>query len=439
MEDIAFLLRNEMDIAGPEEKYAVIRMLHMSKRNEVKSESLKGLASELCISVQSLVSAADYLELNGFVKLKGDWIKKKGGADVSYQFTSEFPRYTTNGKTQSKPVSNYVCSRLELLLKSDALNGLSSRAAVKLFLLTLLAHSDCNGVVRDMSLKDFERLFGRFSKDRHRSQLARLKRDKFILEYDAGMSGSTLFGKLKSEYLINVFHPVFSGAQLISANSLRIFKALPDGFYMAERFSRLAVKLRGDVFVTRESVEVDGDFHLLKSDYAKIQWIQMRLEPKNERLFWLASMQSDAAFDGDVKGFQLQRYCLKLAFLILRDSESRDVNEELSNRILVEELFSEKYINEVSKAIGVKFSGILIEQVERFKEVESELDDVKFIITQVSAITWFVGRFILDGYKQLKSLLDREGIRLSHDCYLELYENGGKNTLYIFNGNGENK
>ncbi|MFA0519861.1 hypothetical protein AB4501_23230, partial [Vibrio sp. 10N.222.55.E8] len=126
-------------------------------------------------------------------------------------------------------------------------------------------------------------------------------------------------------------------------------------------------------------------------------------------------------------------------FLILRDSESRDVNEELSNRILVEELFSEKYINEVSKAIGVKFSGVLIEQAERFKEVESESDDVKFIITQVSAITWFVGRFILDGYKQLKSLLDREGIHLSHDCYLELYENGGKNTLYIFNGNGENK
>ena len=124
-------------------------------------------------------------------------------------------------------------------MSSEIFKSLSKHEAAKLFLLTLLAHSDEYGIVRNLSIKDLQELMGRFSKDRHRSQLELLKRAGYILGYNPGMSVGLILGKQKSEYLIKTTHKAMQSSSSTKTHSRLVIKNKSDSDFIAIRLSNL--------------------------------------------------------------------------------------------------------------------------------------------------------------------------------------------------------
>ena len=215
---------------SPEAKFAIIKLLHKAgvSDGDVIAKSVRELSGDIKVSVSAILEGIRYLERNNFVTREGDWTnsgeRNKKKRDIKCLFLGGFYEHLDSRNSDLPKLSELVYQRARCLLDSAAFNQFSNRAAIKLFLLTLVVLSDNYCVVRGKSIKDFRALLGRFTKDSHRSQLAQLKGAKWIVEYDSGFSGKVLIGRCKSEYLLNTHHPALATAkyeettQTISSN-----------------------------------------------------------------------------------------------------------------------------------------------------------------------------------------------------------------------------
>ena len=406
---------------GPEEKYAIVRLLHLSNQSagKVVAESARKLAGDLLVSVQSMTLAVRYLESQGHLERWGDWSKNKNDKEVTYALTSDF---YANLNRKEHSASLVISERISALLVSKELSQLSVRSAVKLLLLTLVAHADDNGIVGNLTIKTLASLVGRFSKDRHRSQLALLKRKGFILDYNPGASEGVLLGKRGSEYLLNMNHPAFNPF------SAKGGVALGCEIKHADELCCLASLMRDGIFVVpKDSPNYQG------SSYSRMQKLQQELCPNDEEGFGVLLRDTEGAFEGEGKGRLLQRYVLKLALELLKSDGNKECSDATYNRLVFGELFSNKFIASLPESLGVKPEDNWLQWRSDVCSVEVLNREEKRCVTQLIAIIKLIEKLVRVSVEALRGVLEKLEVRLKCDSRLALFYRHEVRVLYLFN------
>ncbi len=421
MKNIVSLLKSEAIGVGPEEKYAIVRLLHLSNQSagKVVAKSARTLAGDLSISVQSMTLAVRHLESQGHLERWGDWSKNKNDKEVTYVLTPDFYA-SLNRKEHS--VSLVMSERVSALLVSKELSQLSVRSAVKLLLLTLVAHADDNGIVGNLAIKTLASLLGRFSKDRHRSQLALLKRKGFILGYNPGASEGVLFGKQSSEYLVNMNHPAFHPF------SAKCGVVVGCEIKHADELCYLASLVRDGIFVVpKDSPNYQG------SNYSRMQKLQQELCPNDEEGFGGLLRDTEGAFEGEGKGRLLQRYVLKLALELLKGGGNKECSDAIYSRLVFGELFSNKFIASLPENLGIKPEDNWLQWRGDVCRVEAFNREEKRCVTQLIAIIKFIEKLVRVSVEALRRLLEKLELRLKSDSCLALFYRHDVRVLYLFN------
>ena len=402
-----------------------------------------------------------YLEAQDFLLCD-----KTEAAVVKLEFTDAFFKYATK-VSGNVEVEKIVGQKIDNLLSSAIFKSLSKRVAAKLFLLTLLAHSDEYGIVRNLSIKDLHELMGRFSKDRHRSQLNLLKKAGYIIEYSPGMSGGILLGKQKSEYLLNLGHRAVSGESSIQQASKEggfdktpvnesskpkseitqssVIKASADDpLYAVIRLSNLVRDIqRKDILAANIQSKVDK----LQQDLLPEE---LQLDESQITNYYRVIDAVGGAFEGEIRGFQIQRYVSKLALKYLSSSQWKVPSiEQVRNSLIFDELFSDKFLRTtILELIDQEKDGKLkplpiTEQPEHYKKLKSYMNDAMVqsvelqsstpsLSQQIAAITWLVSLCVIYTAKTFKEILvnDEDGIPSQKN--LVAFKKGEDISLYFF-------
>lgn len=444
MNNVIFLLKMKLYGTSPEVKFFIVCLCYLSetKTKIIETESIKKLAEKLSVSVKSAQQGIRFLEVNEFISKDKNRPSKDKPSNTRYEFTENFYSYIKlNGADE--PIKS-IGIRIDILLHSKELEKLSKRVAVKLFLLTLLVHADKFGVARGLSIKDLSDLITGFSKDRHRSQLAVLRKAGFITEYNAGMSGGIFLGKEKSEYLVNFRHPIFMQHEDLAQVKTALIK---------ENF-------RGELFIAmRLSHLKDKEFHpkegsslwrRLTANLLPIEEIENK-EKVNE--FQRAINATGDTFNGELRAFQLQRYISKLSMSALcsLDSEKLDV-ESLCKKMKFEKIFSDKFLREVIvNEIGETEGGNklshrpLKKQPEYYKKLEMYMEvainnrlngqhtPIKGSCAEkISSIAWLVSLCAIYTARKYSKLLVKKGMKLGEETELAIFSGDDDISLYFF-------
>jgi hypothetical protein len=446
LSNVTSLLRIRVDGASPEVKFFIVCLCYLSevKAKAIEGESPESLANKFSVSVKSAQQGIRFLVANGFISKDKNWLGKDKLLNVKYEFTEDFYSYIKSSGASKSTTEADNC--IGILMDSEELKNLSKRVAVKLLLLTLLAHSDKFGVVRGLSVKDFHELLGGFTKDKHRSQLAALKVAGFIIEYSAGMSGGILLGKEKSEYLVNINHKAFYQCdELSSPKPILIKKHFRDDFFSIHRFSAY---LTGKELYRKN--EINSSERLMASLLAEIKGDPKIAEAKlNSAINAIGN-----AFDGDVRAFQIQRYVSRLAMGVLRSTSKWGGGvEAVCNSLKFNELFSNKFLRDIiieelgegedkAKLSQKSFKKLTMyyKQLEFYMNEtighrlceEQEKTIKKGCTEQISAITWLVSLCVIYTAKEYCKLLTEKGFRPNKQTETAIFSGKNEISLYFF-------
>ncbi len=425
IDKVVSLLRLKGEYLTPEIKFFIVALCHYSARKEkgVIVDTEKALANILGVSQSTVKQGIRYLEAQDFLLCD-----KTEAAVVKLEFTGAFFKYATK-VSGNVEVEKIVGQRIDNLLSSELFKSLSKRVAAKLFLLTLLAHSDEYGIVRNLSIKDLQELMGRFSKDRHRSQLELLKRAGYILAYSPGMSGGLILGKQKSEYLIKTTYKTMHSSPSTKTHSPLVIKNKSDSDFIVIRLSGLIDDIQKvDVHHQGTEKKINNLLHDLSLD--GINEIE----------------KVGNAFSGEVRGFQIQRYIFTLALYHLNkhDWKLPDV-AQVRNSLDFEELFSEKFLRETLRVlIGDKekiSQKPLKEQVTHYEKLKHYMDQLMksapdTIATTntnaqcITAINTLIAHCVVFTSKYIVKLLS-EKVYLSNATGIAVFSYGEDITLYF--------
>jgi|TARA_Y100000780_G_scaffold232295_1_gene262459 DNA-binding transcriptional regulator YhcF (GntR family) len=425
IDKVVSLLRLKGEYLTPEIKFFIVALCHYSARKEkgVIVDTEKVLANDLGVSLSTMKQGIRYLEAQDFLLCD-----KTEAAVVKLEFTDAFFTYATKVSSNVE-VENIVGQRIDNILSSEIFKSLSKRVAAKLFLLTLLAHSDEYGIVRNLSIKDLQELMGRFSKDRHRSQLELLKRAGYILGYSPGMSGGPILGKQKSEYLIKTTHKAMQSSSSTKTHSRLVIKNKSDSDFIAIRLSNLIDDIQKiDVHHEGTTKKINN---LLQD---------LSLDGINE------IEKVGNAFSGEVRGFQIQRFIFTLALYHLNkhDWQLPDV-DQVRNSLDFEELFSEKFLRETLRVlIGDKekiSQKPLKEQVTHYEKLKQYMDQLMknapdTIATTntnaqcITAINTLIAHCVVFTSKYIVKLLS-EKVYLSNATGIAVFSYGEDIMLYF--------
>ncbi|MBM4953961.1 hypothetical protein HYO25_15430 [Vibrio parahaemolyticus] len=219
-------IRDEHRKLTPESKFIVVRLAHCCAKHEsVAGDSVKALSKKFGVSDRTVSMALDWLTENKYFD--------RARGNFSDSFTQKY------SKNEADCVGEpWVKTIEDLLVKRDEI-GLLKCTARRMFLIVLLAHADEFGVVSQLSLAKLARLLGRFSKDRHKSQLNYLRQHRVIIGYQAGFTDGKLFGKKSSRYLLNLAHPIFGDnkTKKVTYRDVAIFKSRSE-FLLGSRLER---------------------------------------------------------------------------------------------------------------------------------------------------------------------------------------------------------
>ncbi|EGQ8000425.1 MULTISPECIES: hypothetical protein [Vibrio] len=345
--DWFFLLGEVFKRLGPEEKFLLIRLVYNQsfEAGAPLPTAPKDRAKALGTSLRTLQSLEGILKDKNMLPKKItllDKVKNKG----RYQFIEGVEKLISRDKkiSESGGVNPENMTIVEPLLVDDKLareNGLE-RAAVRLWLMVLVAHSNENGVVSGVSIADFNRLLGKFAKDRHRSQLSLLTRLRIIIGYKSGFTGKVLFGKMKGEYVLNGKHPLLSGG-IYSKYDLAIVSERANEKLLAFRMVRYATAPQHPSEALPLLKEL-GE-HIATSD-------------KNgnaDRMLGKAFFALRESLKGEELSCHLQQYLMNTSLAMLRAMGDYQISLETAVRYIdYRELFSKAFIKEVaSDVLGI--------------------------------------------------------------------------------------
>jgi hypothetical protein len=446
LNNITSFLRVKVDGASPEVKFFIVCLCHLAgaEAKIIETESVNKLAEKLSVSVKSAQQGIRFLAGNGFISKDKSGFGNDKLLNIKYEFTGDFYSYIKSSEVKKTTIEADTC--ISILMDSEELKSLSDRAAVKLLLLTLLAHSDKFGVVRGLSIKDLHELLGGFTKDKHRSQIASLRGAGFIAEYSAGMSGGILLGKEKSEYLLNFTHPAFSQHKELNSSKTILFK----NNFRDELFSitRLSAYLTGKELYRKN--EINSSERLVTSLLGEIKGNRKEAKAKlNSAINGIGN-----AFDGDVRAFQIQRYVSRLAMNMLHSPSKLDSGvDDVCKNLKFDELFSDKFLREIIVEEFCKVASKekisqrpLNQQTRYYKQLElymnktighrlskEQAKTIKGSYTeQISAIAWLVSLCVIYTAKEYNELLTEKGLRVNKQTEAAIFSGKNEISLYFF-------
>jgi hypothetical protein len=446
LNNVTSLLRIKVDGVSPEVKFFIVCLCHLSgvEAKIIETESVNKLANKLSVSVKSAQQGIRFLVSNGLISKNKSWLGKGELLNIKYEFTGDFYSFIKSNEVNKTTIE--ADTRIDILMDSAELKNLSDRAAVKLLLLTLLAHSDGFGVVRGLSIKDLHELLGGFTKDKHRSQLVTLRVAGFITEYSAGMSGGILLGKEKSEYLVDFTHKAFSQQEESNQSKTLLIKSnFRDDLFSITRLS---------AYLTGKELYSKGDIDCSKQLVTSLL-TEIKGDPRTAKAkFNCAISAIGNAFNGGVRAFQIQRYISHLAMDILRSPGGQGVGvDDVCKNLRFDELFSDKFLREVITKEFCDVTGKdklnqrpLSQQPRYYKQLELYMDEVigrnpykeqvKVIregyAGQISAVTWLVSLCVIYTTKEYRKLLTEKGLRPNEQAEAVMFNGNDEFSLYFF-------
>lgn len=326
---------------GPEEKFLLIRLVYnqSSEVDVTLPTTPKDRAKALGGSLRALQSLEGILKDKNMLPKKItllDKVENKG----RYQFIEGVEKLISRGRKFSDgvDVNSKNVAIVKPLLVDDKLakENRLERAAVRLWLMVLVAHSNENGVVSGLSVADFNWLLGKFAKDRHRSQLSLLIELRVIVGYKAGFTGKALFGKVKGEYVLNGKHPLLSGGRY-SKYDLAIVSERANEKLLAFRMVRYATALQHPSEVLPLLKELSE--HIVASDK----------NGNTDRMLGKAFFALRESLKGEELSCHLQQYLMNTSLAMLRAMGDYQISLETAVRYIdYRELFSKAFIKEVA-------------------------------------------------------------------------------------------
>lgn len=445
---MVYLLKKRVIGLAPELKFFIICLCNHSGNEgaTITIESKKELADTLSVSEKSVRHGLQFLEERGFIHIEIIGSTDDRSSSLKLKLTTDF--YNFIAPEVSCIVSNELLIRLENLLNSERFIKLAKRVGAKLFLLTLLAHSDDFGIARNLSIKDLDELMGRFSKDRHRSQLSLLKKVGFIKEYNAGMSGGILLGKQKSEYLINIDHESMEDLNAKLETEAKKLSKHKQVVIIDHQWSDLFVAIRlsgliGDI-QKQDLVQPNVASRINKVEEDLLS--ECKEVPYEIPAFISLIEITGNSFNGDVRGFQIQRFVSILAMehLVSSNWEVPTIDHVREN-LKFDTLFSDKFLREVILQLidekpnpkPLKTQALHYKKLQEYmnkimtKPVSlpsTDLDHSRLI----STITWLISLCVVFTAKSIKKLLVTDEESSPEQTNLAIFKRGKEISLHFF-------
>jgi len=357
-----YLLGKAFKRLGPEEKFLLIRLVcHESYLGDKPLPATpKDRAEVLGVSLRTLQSLERVLKDEGILpKRIGllDKVKSKG----RYQFGEGLDKFIEKGKESPNMgnVNPKNMATVQRLLVDDEYvkkNGLE-RTAVRLWLMVLVAYSNENGVVSGVSIAGFNKLLGKFTKDRHRSQLSLLTKKKIITGYKSGFTGRILFGKVKSQYVLNGKHLLlsiggYSRCHIVAlkenANRNLLAFRMVQYLAIAQSYDEELKKEESHPLLRELAMYCDGPELTMHCDGPELE--VQRWSKKNKIHQAFAVLRE--CLVGKAFACHLQQYIMNTAIRVLRDLGKSNVSLTAVLRYIdYNDLFSKAFIDSATKEV----------------------------------------------------------------------------------------
>ncbi|MCF7500815.1 hypothetical protein [Pseudoalteromonas sp. L1] len=368
------VLRSKNSFPTPEIKYFVVHLCFLISESggSYQFTSERELARDMNTSLRSVQDSVRYLSEEGLIELD-EYFNREIGVTTNIQFTQKFNELFAEYLDHIPSRSIYA---LENLFSSQQFLTLSKRSAVKLYLLTLIVHSDEFGVTQNLSITDLTQLLGRFSKDRLHSQLAILKKAGYIIDYSPGRSSKILFGKVKSQYLLE--QSQFRRRKESNRESKTSVVLIVQFNHPAHVFNKLA-RLASIIARTESFADVESK---------KLASLVEELYESSKRKFSKCTIfqilkLTEELWNTEMKANQLQAYASRIALDVLTDScWTQPTIEQVQSKLIIEELFSEQFLKQLvhetfcfEDNVKLKTSP-LKEQPEIFCKLKAKMESV---------------------------------------------------------------
>ncbi|EPT9252269.1 hypothetical protein ACVTNV_000586 [Vibrio alginolyticus] len=199
------LLTSEIADLTASEKFFLLGLMREYGTNEEIFGEVKELGRSFGVTDKVASSALNKLEKNGWMRRKVIPKEMKSivkgrysyciHADIANQLSGPVCAVNSDMVLYVSNASNHIKDK----------NGRNIRSSLRMFLLTLLAHSTPYGEVNDLSYTRLKSLLGDLTKDKYRSQIRYLREAGIISAYIPGFNSNLMFGKMTGRYLINFF------------------------------------------------------------------------------------------------------------------------------------------------------------------------------------------------------------------------------------------
>ena len=221
-----YLLENPLVNVSAEAKFLLLKFIQLFGMDEVVQKGVKELASDIGLSDRLVSRSLEELLARGHLvrqTLCEGRGRPKSEYSISTALFAKLHRESSASASAHEELLNSIITSPELGGRQD----LSSTN--RLLLAVLLQHADKFGVVRDLGLSELSKLTG-LNRERAKGHIHKLQSLRILRFWEAGLTGSTLFGAMKSVYFLNLNCSVLSVSRDSTAAFVFFCGFDPSGF-----------------------------------------------------------------------------------------------------------------------------------------------------------------------------------------------------------------
>lgn len=200
------LLKNPMPLVSAEAKFFLLKFIQLFGLDQGVQRGVKELASDIGLSDRLVSRSLEELVAHGDLvrrTLRDGIGRPKSEYKISTALSAKLNRDSCTPSATHSELITYVISSPELH------NGKRLSVTNRLLLTVLLQHADKFGVVRELGLSELSKLTG-LNRERTKGHIHKLQSLRIFRFWQAGLTGSTLFGAVKSVYFLNLNCSVLS-------------------------------------------------------------------------------------------------------------------------------------------------------------------------------------------------------------------------------------
>ena len=210
-----FVSRFEMVIKGdnrlsPEERYLVLALYIevVLYQNEIVNVKVSTLVSDFGATTKVVKNVVEYLVKKKNIKLINLPTKARQLIFSQDDIANLSEEWATFPSWKQDSILGLFEPEKRKILIPKKVEGSSSKGGLRnsnlLLMFIFIFHSNDVGLVKDLSHKSIRFMMGGISEDRLKSQLKTLNKVKYILVNSRGGTGRKLFGKVSSNYILNI-------------------------------------------------------------------------------------------------------------------------------------------------------------------------------------------------------------------------------------------